>query len=101
MPFNQPMQVDRTNHTTGKLPVPDFLPIPRQPPSRLPPSPEKYIKSQLSSLHSAPSFETVDSVTGDSSLSSNPNLSPCNSSDVSFTDEEEDFGGAERVSFFF
>jgi len=94
------MQVDRTNNTTGRLPTSDFLPIPRPPASRLPPSPEKYIKSQVSSLQSVPSFETVESITGDSSLSSNPNLSPCDSSDVSFTDEEEDFGGAERVSLF-
>jgi len=83
-----------------KLSTSDSLPNPHQPPpSRLPPSPEKYLKSQVCGLDSLPSLDTADSVAGDSSLSSNPNLSPCDSSDVSFTDEEEDFGG-ERVSFF-
>ena len=56
-------------------------------------SPERYIKSQLHDTHSV---ETMDSVTGDSSLSSNQNLSRSVSSEASFTDEDEDSSG-ERV----
>lgn len=98
--FQRPVQTNSASQIAGKLTPPITLQIPRPPPPRVPPSPEKFIKSQLSGLHSFPSLDTADSVAGDSSLSSNPNLSPCNSSDVSFTDEEEeDYGAdAERVS---
>jgi hypothetical protein len=71
----------------------------RRPPPRPAPRPEKYLKSQLSPWHSIPSFDPTDSTTNDSSLSLNQNLSGCNSSDVSFSDEEADYE-AERVGFF-
>lgn len=91
------------SQTMDKPSPPNTLQIPRRPPPRLIPSPEKFIKSQLSGLHIFPSLDATDSVTGDSSLSSNPNLSPCNSSDVSFTDEEEEVedGDAKNVCTFF
>ncbi|CAF3803728.1 unnamed protein product [Rotaria sordida] len=69
----------------------------RQLPPRPPPRPENYLKSQISDWNSIPSLDIIDNITGDSSLSSNLNLSQCNSSDVSFTDEEEDYE-AERQS---
>ena len=69
-------------------------------PPRPPPRPEKYLKSQLCSWNSVPTFDPVDSTTGDSSLSSNPNLSRRSSSDVSFSDEEADFV-SERVCLIF
>ncbi|CAF4550878.1 unnamed protein product [Rotaria sp. Silwood2] len=62
-----------------------------QPPPRPPPRPENYLTSQISDWNSVPSIDTNDSIAGDSSLSSNPNLSRCNSSDASFSDEEENY----------
>ena len=62
----------------------------RFPPPRPPPHPERYIKSQLSDWRSVRSLEPAESITGDSSLSSNPNLSRQSSSDASFSDEDEE-----------
>jgi hypothetical protein len=91
-----PIPALRTAKKPAKLPPSLPLETPHQPSPPLPSSPEKYIKSQVHDLQSLPSIEAGDSATGDSSLSSNPNLSPQNSSDASFTDEEEE-SGSERV----
>jgi hypothetical protein len=90
----------RHSQPPEKISSSSLIETPRQPPPRPPPRPEQYLKSQLCGWHSVPTFDAADSATGDSSLSSNPNLSRCNSSDVSFSDEEEDYV-AERVSFYF
>ncbi|CAM4746628.1 unnamed protein product [Rotaria magnacalcarata] len=50
-----------------------------------------FLKSQSSDWHSVQSLDTADSVTGDDSLSSNPIISRHNSSDASFSDEEENY----------
>jgi hypothetical protein len=93
-----PIQAPRTSKKPAKLPPSFSLETPHQPsPPPLPSSPEKFIQSQVHDLQSLPSIEAGDSAAGDSSLSSNPNLSPQNSSDASFTDEEAEESGSERV----
>jgi hypothetical protein len=90
-------QSNRPSSAPRKLAIPNSLSIPTQPPFRLAHSPEKYIKSQLHDSQSLPSIEIIDNATGDSSLSSYPNLSRSNSSDGSFTDEEQEDIVGERV----
>ena len=74
-----------SNSKPGRLSIPNSLIIPIQPPIQSGVSPERFIKSQTHDNF----MERADSVTGDSSLSSNPRLSPSNSSEASFSDEEE------------
>ncbi|CAF1473220.1 unnamed protein product [Adineta steineri] len=75
----------------NKLQSPDFKEHTHQPPVRPPPRPDKYLKSQLNGWHSIPPFDPTDS-----SLSSNVNLSRCNSSDE-FSDEEIDYEAERRT----
>ncbi|CAF3708277.1 unnamed protein product [Adineta steineri] len=75
----------------NKLQSPDFKENTHQPPVRPPPRPDKYLKSQLNGWHSIPPFDPTDS-----SLSSNVNLSRCNSSDE-FSDEEIDYEAERRI----
>ncbi|CAF4538087.1 unnamed protein product [Rotaria sp. Silwood1] len=88
---NHNTQPIHKSHSSG------LTPNSRQPPPRPPPRPENYLKSQISDWNSAPSIDTTDSIAGDSSLSSNLNLSRCNSSDVSFSDEEEDYEAERQI----
>lgn len=72
---------------------------PPLPPRRPPPHPERYIKSQLRDWHSVRSVKPVESIMGDSSLSSNPNLNRRDSSDASFSDEDEEHQVQQVCSF--
>jgi len=76
---------ENRNRSKVKIPSLDLPSLPLRPP----PVPSKFILAQLHDFIPAVSAETLDSATGDSSLSSNPILSRHHSSDSSFSDEEE------------
>ncbi|CAF1574678.1 unnamed protein product [Adineta ricciae] len=84
------------NTASNKPPSSSASQNPHEPPPRPAPRPEVYLKSQVNSWHSMPSFDPADSATGESSISSNQNLSRRTSSESSFTDEEAEFD-AQRV----
>lgn len=91
-PLQRHEQALRSNYRPGRISIPNTLTIPNQLPVQSQASPERFIKSQ--SYDGA--VEIADSATGDSSLSSNHNLSPSNSSDTSFSDEDDN-SSDERV----
>ncbi|CAF3455254.1 unnamed protein product [Rotaria socialis] len=89
--YYQPSVKSRDSPPISKSSSSSFASNNNEPPSRWPPRPEHFLKSQSSDWHSVQSLDTADSVTGDDSLSSNPIISRHNSSDASFSDEEEDY----------
>ncbi|UJR15044.1 hypothetical protein I4U23_002017 [Adineta vaga] len=89
--FYLPPSCKPDNVPIDKLSTPILTQNPHQPPPRPAPRPEKFIKLQINTWPSMPSFDPAESTTGDSSISSNQNLSHRTSSNSSFSDEEAEY----------